>query len=433
MYVAGADPARTPARAGLVTWKRSASVANEGMPSTRVTTSPSRSMSSYSFARPAQLGEGNRDVALGAAGQAHGGVADVGNDAHTVPLDLVHPLGTGRHPAAGVASMGRMGPFLFSCEPSGKARSPSDSSTCRSASSRRPRTTTCSSARSTRRTAGASATNASAPSTARRWPTPTSPRAYEAADGQMVVLSDEDMKSLPVAVDQGDLDREVRALRADRPAAARQVLLPRARQDRPQALRAAARRPREGRPDGTRHGVSALAHDAGRAACARRRHRAADAALGGRGARPGVRVALRGDPRDEQGARDGILARRLPLGRLRARRVRGRLRRGRRGRSSRARSRAATSRRRPRPRARRPRSSTCWRPCNAASTRPRPPSRAARALAPNADADADTRTATPRRRRRPPRRPRAPRSRRRRSPRPRRQPPRRRFETGPAL
>ena len=57
-------------------------------------------------------------------------------------------------------------------------------------------------------------------------------KGYETEDGDMVVLTDEDFKDLPATSIQGDRGREVRPRRADRPDAARQVLLPRARQGR---------------------------------------------------------------------------------------------------------------------------------------------------------------------------------------------------------
>ena len=65
-------------------------------------------------------------------------------------------------------------------------------------------------------------------------------KGYETEDGEMVVLTDEDFKDLPATQQQGDLGREVRAGRADRPDALRQVLLPRARQGLDQALHPAA-------------------------------------------------------------------------------------------------------------------------------------------------------------------------------------------------
>ena len=69
-----------------------------------------------------------------------------------------------------------------------------------------------------------------------------------------------------VDVVAGDLGREVRAARADRPAALREVLLPRARGRRRQAVRAAAPGAARRRPDGGRDGRAAPAHHHRRAA-----------------------------------------------------------------------------------------------------------------------------------------------------------------------
>ena len=75
-------------------------------------------------------------------------------------------------------------------------------------------------------------------------------KGYETEDGEMVILTDDDMAELPVEQQPRDRGREVRAERADRPDAVREVLLPRAREDRRQALRAAAPGAQGRRPDG---------------------------------------------------------------------------------------------------------------------------------------------------------------------------------------
>ena len=53
-------------------------------------------------------------------------------------------------------------------------------------------------------------------------------KGYETEDGEMVILTDEDMAELPVDSSPRDRGREVRAQRPDRPDALREVLLPRA-------------------------------------------------------------------------------------------------------------------------------------------------------------------------------------------------------------
>ena len=132
-----------------------------------------------------------------------------------------------------------------------------------------------------------------------------------------------------VHVVAGDCRREVRASRPDRPDAVREVLLPRAREDRGQALRAAAPGAARRRPDGGRHRGSAQPDQCGGAAGARRRDRAPDDDVARRG--PAARLQHR--DRRGQGRRghDGQHARRDPRRRLRAQRVRGRLRRRGRG------------------------------------------------------------------------------------------------------
>ena len=49
------------------------------------------------LAQPDQLGITHRDVAAAARGQEHLAIAHVGEDAHAVPLDLVHPIRTVGH------------------------------------------------------------------------------------------------------------------------------------------------------------------------------------------------------------------------------------------------------------------------------------------------------------------------------------------------
>ena len=101
-------------------------------------------------------------------------------------------------------------------------------------------------------------------------------KGYETEDGEMVILTDEDMDAAAGQQQPRDQRREVRAQRADRPDALREVLLPRAGEVRRQALRAAARGPRGRRPDGAGDGLAAQPDVAGGAARARRRDRDAD-------------------------------------------------------------------------------------------------------------------------------------------------------------
>ena len=85
-------------------------------------------------------------------------------------------------------------------------------------------------------------------------------KGYETEDGEMVILTDDDMAELPVDVVAGDRGREVRAERPDRPDAVREVLLPRAGEVRRQALRPAAPGAARRRPDGRGHRRAAPAH-----------------------------------------------------------------------------------------------------------------------------------------------------------------------------
>ena len=48
-----------------------------------------------------EFGEGDRDIALGAAGQPQSTLAYIGENPHAVPLDLVHPLGSAGDLAGG--------------------------------------------------------------------------------------------------------------------------------------------------------------------------------------------------------------------------------------------------------------------------------------------------------------------------------------------
>ncbi len=132
------------------------------------------------------------------------------------------------------------------------------------------------------------------------------------------------------AADLGPRDRRdgVRTGRGGRPDAVRQDLLPRARGAHRQALRAAARGARAHRADGGGQGRHAAAGDAGGAAGARRRDRAADAAVAGRD--PGRRLRRAdGGRRTARGRADhGDVAGRVAGRRLRPRCLRGRLRPG---------------------------------------------------------------------------------------------------------
>ncbi len=82
-------------------------------------------------------------------------------------------------------------------------------------------------------------------------------KGYETDDGQMVVLTDEDLAELPLAT-----EREISVLEfvpADQvdPIDARQDVLPRTREDRGEALCAAARCARRDPQDGRRQGRAA--------------------------------------------------------------------------------------------------------------------------------------------------------------------------------
>ena len=112
MRVTGAASASIAARRASVTWKRSAIAANDGTPSRIETISPSRSMSAYSSARPAQLGKGDGDVAFRAREEAHLAVHDVGQHPHTVPLDLVLPAVADRNGRRGRREHGAHGCIL---------------------------------------------------------------------------------------------------------------------------------------------------------------------------------------------------------------------------------------------------------------------------------------------------------------------------------
>ena len=153
-------------------------------------------------------------------------------------------------------------------------------------------------------------------------------KGYETEDGEMVILTDEDMERAALDVLARDRGREVRAHRADRPDAVREVLLPRAGEVRHQALRPAPPGAARRRPDGRGDGRAAPAHHDRGAAGQGRRDRAPDDDVARRGPHP----RLLGRDRRGQGRRgqDGAHAGRDPGRRLRPERVRGRLRRGRR-------------------------------------------------------------------------------------------------------
>ena len=154
-------------------------------------------------------------------------------------------------------------------------------------------------------------------------------KGYETEDGEMVILTDDDMAALPSDVVARDRGREVRAQRPDRPDALREVLLPRAGEDRRQAVRPAPPGAARRRPDGRGDRRAPAAHHGRRAAGQGRRDRAPDDDVARRD--PQARLHRR-DRRGEAGrGEDGEHARRDPGRRLRAERVRGRLRRGRRG------------------------------------------------------------------------------------------------------
>ena len=107
-----------------------------------------------------------------------------------------------------------------------------------------------------------------------------------------------------------DRRRRVRAERAGRPADARPRVLPRARLRLAEGLRAAAQDARADRPHGDRAVLAAPEDPARGPARARRRARAADAAVGRRGARGGVPGARRAGADLGEGARDVGIPRR---------------------------------------------------------------------------------------------------------------------------
>ena len=145
----------------------------------------------------------------------------------------------------------------------------------------------------------------------------------------MVMLDDDDLAELPASSSREISRREVRADRADRPDVAGEVLLPRARQDRRQALRPAARGAQGGRPGGRGDGLDPHPDDDRGAAGARRRDRDADDAVARRGPQAATSRGLDATEHaaKPQRAQDGQAAGRHAGRRLRRRRVRGRLRR----------------------------------------------------------------------------------------------------------
>ena len=84
-------------------------------------------------------------------------------------------------------------------------------------------------------------------------------KGYETDDGELVVLTDEDFASLPAVDRARDRGARVRAGRPGRPDPAAEDVLPGAREDRGQAVRAAARGARAGRPGGRGQGRAAPA------------------------------------------------------------------------------------------------------------------------------------------------------------------------------
>ena len=87
-------------------------------------------------------------------------------------------------------------------------------------------------------------------------------KGYETEDGEMVILTDEDMEELPSTSSREIAVEKFVPDRADRPDAVREVLLPRAREVRRQALRPAPPGAARRRPDGRGDRRAAPAHHA---------------------------------------------------------------------------------------------------------------------------------------------------------------------------
>ena len=110
-------------------------------------------------------------------------------------------------------------------------------------------------------------------------------KGYETEDGEMVILDDDDFADLPSTSSREiAVEKFVPRDQID-PMLVREVLLPRAREERRQALRPAAPGPARRRPDGRGDRRDPQPHVDGGAAGARRRDRAADDDVARRGAR----------------------------------------------------------------------------------------------------------------------------------------------------
>ena len=107
-------------------------------------------------------------------------------------------------------------------------------------------------------------------------------KGYDLGGGEMVILTDDDFADLPLTTQPGDRGAGVRAGRAGRPDPLQQGVLPGARQDRRQAVRAAARRADETGPGRDREGGAAAAGAARDAAGPRGRPGAQHHAVAGR-------------------------------------------------------------------------------------------------------------------------------------------------------
>ena len=225
-------------------------------------------------AEAGELGEGHRSRRVSVREVRRSRPSrDVGEHPHAVPLDLVRPVrrrpGTGRR---GVASMGRMG---ASC-PHRKPRlddviAAREADPCGDLEGRRllragqragpallgdrePRRAVPPGP--PRRTAGASSTSGSAAIDGEQVPYDDIAKGYETEDGQMVVLTDEDLDEPAGEQQPRDRGREVRAGRPDRPdAAARSPTTSSRTRPRPSPTRCCATRSR-GRPDGPGHRVA---------------------------------------------------------------------------------------------------------------------------------------------------------------------------------
>ena len=118
-------------------------------------------------------------------------------------------------------------------------------------------------------------------------------KGYETEDGEMVVLTDEDLPSLPVSSSREiAVEKFVPADQIDPMLLDKSYYLePEKAAAKPYALLRDALRGR--RPDGGRHGLDPHPDDDGGAAGARRRHRDADHAVAGRGPLARVRQPRR--------------------------------------------------------------------------------------------------------------------------------------------